>query len=80
MTRRLSCGLKKGKISMPIGVMIKYAWRMHLRERRKKIRLMEAGARAHREASGVVPVFREKIRRKIALPPEAAARIAKKEA
>ena len=63
---------------MPIGVMIKYAWRMHLRERRKNIRLMDAGARAHREASGVVPVFREKIRRKIELPPEAAARIAKK--
>ena len=74
MTRRLSCGLKNGKIS------IKYAWRMHLRDRRKKIRLMEAGARAHREASGVVPVFREKIRRKIELPPETAARIAKKEA
>ena len=65
---------------MPIGVMIKYAWRMHLRERRKKIRLMEAGARAHREAGGVVPVFKEKIRRKIELPPETAARIAKKEA
>ena len=41
---------------------------------------MDAGARAHREASGVVPVFREKIRRKIELPPETAARIAKKEA
>tara|TARA_B100000900_G_scaffold217412_1_gene184178 strand:- start:435 stop:617 length:183 start_codon:yes stop_codon:yes gene_type:complete len=60
--------------------MIKYAWRMHLRERRKKIRLMEAGARAHRQASGVVPVFREKIRRKIELPPETAARIPNKEA
>ena len=72
--------MKKGKISMPIGVMIKYAWRMHLRERRKKIRLMEAGARAHRQASGVVPVFREKIRRKIELPPETAARIPNKEA
>ena len=72
--------MKKGKISMPIGVMIKYAWRMHLRERRKKIRLMEAGARAHRQAIGVVPVFREKIRRKIELPPETAARIPNKEA
>tara|TARA_Y100001933_G_scaffold235098_1_gene255980 strand:+ start:1761 stop:1958 length:198 start_codon:yes stop_codon:yes gene_type:complete len=65
---------------MPIGVIIKYACRTHLRARRKKIRLMKAGARAQRKVREVPPVLREKIRRKTELPPKTAARIAKKDA